>query len=163
MNREDKLDITVGRKLLRANALEAEVQSAIIDYLTTQGFPFTRSDATQSFTHKGNQVSRVVEGWPDITACLPQGRLFAIECKRGVGGILSYEQATTLGRIACIGGLICIARSVDDVVEVLMKGNREQDATEIAKALAKGPDVKALLRRRVRNMRRKNERRAIHG
>jgi urease accessory protein UreH len=147
--------------MLKHNALEHEVQSAIIEYLEFQKIPFTRSDATQSFTESGNQVVRVATGWPDITAILPPGgRTLAIECKRAIGGVLSYEQAETLDRIHRVGGLVVIARSVDDVIATMVHGVRQADLGEIAVALAKGPDIKGMTLRRERNARRKVQRRA---
>lgn len=144
-----KLTLAEGQKLLRANALEAEVQSAVTDYLAAKRIPYTITEAKRSYNERGQQVRRINPGWPDITGCHPTtGQLLGIECKRTVGGVLSYDQAFTLSALFRAGALVVIARSVDDVLS-LLETRRVSDATkrEIADALAKGQTVKTKRKR----------------
>lgn len=124
--------------------LERNVQKEVCDYLfkVAPGRPLTISDATESFNRYGQRVTRIRKGWPDVTGMLPNGVLLAIECKRPVGGKLDPAQAQTLKKIHEWGGLVCIARSVEDVAESLDLYDqdaeirmRPQDALEIEKAL----------------------------
>lgn len=156
----ERLSIYEGRKILRHDALEKEVQSAIVEYLEFRKIHFSITDAGEVFTERGNRIQRVYPvGTSDLIVLTPNCKYLALECKRAIDGVLSYEQAEFLKSALKRGGLICIARSVDDVIEVLMKGVRQCDLDEMEKALAKGPDVKGLLRRRERNTRRRIERR----
>lgn len=158
----EHLNIYEGRKILKAGALEHEVQSAIIEYLTAQKIPYSRTDAAVAFNAEGGRIHRVTEGTSDLMICLPPaGRTLACECKRAVGGVLSYEQAVFLSSVYKVGGLICIARSIECVIEVMMKGNREKDIAEVEKALAKGPDLKGKTRRRGRDAQRWNSRKGL--
>lgn len=138
----NRISLAEGQKLLRANAVEAEVQSAILDYLRVQKIPHTITEAKQSFNQRGQLVRRINPGWPDITAC-HSGAMVAIECKRAVGGVLSYDQADTLHRLFLHGALVVVARSVDDVAD-LLRTRTVSEATkrEIAEALAKGRKVR---------------------
>lgn len=135
MHAPEKISITEGRKILRDEATEAQIQAAIHDYLNTQRIPHSITDATQSFNHKGQRVKRVSGGWPDITACLPNrsGKLFACEVKSATGR-LRPDQARTLYSLIQAGALVVVARSVDCVLEVLGTGCiRERDIEEIAR------------------------------
>lgn len=65
-----------------------------------------------------------------------------------VGGTLSFIQADTLDRLYRQGALVCVPRSVDEVIE-LLETKRTSAATiaEIVAALKKGPKVKSRARR----------------
>lgn len=138
----ERVSITEGRKLVSANSLEINVQMAICSYLDTQRIPYARTDATEAFNRKGQRVKRVDADWPDLTACY-QSYLVGIEAKRAVGGELSHGQAVKLEELHKAGALVVVARSVDDVIE-LLKTKRTSAATiaEIVAALKKGPKVK---------------------
>jgi hypothetical protein len=137
-----RLPLSEGRKELAKGTLETSVQQAIADYLTAQRIPFARTDATESFNRKGQRVCRVNSSWPDLTGCYA-GYCLAIECKRAIGGRLSYEQADCLNRLYQAGALVVIARSVDQV-EDLLRTKRTSAATigEIVRTLNKGPKLR---------------------
>ena len=141
----ERLSITEGRKLVNANALESGVLSAVCDYLDAQRIPYARTDATEAFNRKGQRVCRVDRSWPDLTACAPScgGLMVGIEVKRAEGGRLSFEQAVKLEELHKAGALVVVARSVDEVIE-LLKTKRTSAATiaEIVAALKKGPKMK---------------------
>ncbi|MGM0238484.1 VRR-NUC domain-containing protein [Enterococcus sp. AZ103] len=61
-------------------------------------------------------------GTPDILACV-NGRFVAIEVKRPNGGVLSELQKSKLKKIENSGGVSIVARSVEDVSEVLKYKN----------------------------------------
>lgn len=130
-----RVSITEGRKMLRAAAPERQVQQAIVDYLTVQGIPFAVTDAAEAFNRRGQRIRRVTPGWPDITAC--DREFLAIECKCAGGGKLSPLQAKTLNRLHQRGALVVVARSVDDVIELLQ--TRRTSAATIAEIVAALP------------------------
>lgn len=57
-------------------------------------------------------------GTPDILACV-NSRFVAIEVKRPKGGVVSELQKSKLRKIKMAGGVAIVARSVEDVQEVL--------------------------------------------
>lgn len=130
----NRISITEGRKILRESATEAEIQSAIIGYLQTQRIPHSITNAQRSYNHKGQIVRRIQTGWPDITACWPSEGLFlGIEVKTAKGK-LKPEQAITLHALYMAGALVVVARSVDDVIQVLQSGKiRGADLLEICR------------------------------
>lgn len=130
----DRISQTEYRKILHEAATEAQIQDAITAYLRTQRIPHTVTDATQTFNNKGQRVRRVSGGWPDITACWPNDGLFiGIEVKSAKGR-LRPEQAITLHALYMAGALVCVARSVDDVIQVLQTGKmRREDLMEICR------------------------------
>lgn len=142
------------RETLAARKEDA-VKRDILDFLTRARIPHSPTQAEESRTARGNLVFRVAPGWPDITACGPEGKLVAIECKRPIGDEgLSYKQAETLHAIWCAGGLILVARDVADVEE-LFRTRKSPQATldEVAARLAKGitpADVRRQLARQSR-------------
>lgn len=145
-----KLSIKDGRKLIAKHILEKDVMKAITDYLDLLQIPYSVTNAEEAYDRNGNRVERVRAGWPDITGCY-QGDFLAIEAKRGVGGVLSYKQAVELSSLHAQGALVCIPRSVDDVIE-LLKTKRVSPSTkdEIVRALAKGPKLTSKARKRRR-------------
>lgn len=135
------------RELMKRRT-ESQVQAEITAYLRKSGRPYTITDATVSLNAKGQRVMRVAEGWPDITTVTMDGQatLFAIECKRPYGGILRYEQAVCLKHLWSCGALVCIARSIEDVILLdslnLTLQQRNIHLPEIERAIAKGPKPK---------------------
>lgn len=130
----ERISLTEGRKILRDSATEAEIQSAISEFLTVQKIPHTVTEAKRSYNERGQLVRRIAPGWPDITGCLPYAGVFiGIECKSAKGK-LRPEQARTLYGLYSAGALVVIARDVDSVVEVLTTGRvRDCDVAEIRK------------------------------
>jgi Holliday junction resolvase len=61
-------------------------------------------------------------GTPDILACI-NGRFVAIEVKRPNGGVVSALQKSKLKKIEQVGGVSIVARSVEDVSEMLQQRN----------------------------------------
>ncbi len=135
--------------------LEKTVEVDVKKYLGVMGIPFTPTKADRAFNEEGREVSRVNRGWQDLTACEPgtlnpafAGKLLAIENKRPHGGKLSFEQAVTLQRIHQAQGLVCLARSVDDVIAVRTYGTRQCDLDEIAATIKKGPKQRKTIQTR---------------
>lgn len=128
-----RISITEGRKILRAEATEAQIQDAIVGYLRAQKIPHTTTEAKRSYNERGQLVRRIAPGWPDITGCACGGILLAVECKSAKGR-LRPEQARTLYALYQAGALVCVARSVDCVIETLRTwSSRQQDIEEICR------------------------------
>ena len=161
--------IQEGRKILRANALEDEVQSAIEEYLFIQKVPHTITNAKEAYSRYGRRIEVVEEGWPDVTCVEPGtgdghpswgGKLLAIECKRAEGGVLEYEQAICLQMLWEAKAIIVIARSIDDVIEARRTSRPTQSMiNEILTAIAKGPNLKKKQRRAAERIQRTRRRR----
>lgn len=127
----------------RADILKAKTEDAvdveIEDVLKRHGIEYSKTRAERSYNEHGQIVRRIDRGWPDFTACLPDGgRMLLIESKRPVGGKLRYKQAETLKRFHAANALICIARSGDDLEQVIASGNRQRDIDEVNARLAQG-------------------------
>lgn len=134
--------------MIERSILERDVCKAITDYLDALKIPYGITNAEECYDRNGNRRKRVEKGWPDYTACY-QGDFIAIEAKRACGGGLGYDQAVILDRLYRQGALICIPRSVDDVIELLKtKRTSQQTKDEIAAAKAKGPKLKSKARNR---------------
>lgn len=105
---------------LRANATEAEIQSAICEYLRLFKIPFSVTNADRTYSRNGKVTrSKVYAGWPDITACL-NGRFWGIEVKSKKGR-LRPAQKEVLKMLEEANGIITIARSLDDLIPILEK------------------------------------------
>jgi len=128
----ERISITEYHKILRDNASEDEIRSAIVGFLNEQKIPHSVTEAKRSYNEKGQLVRRLAPGWPDITGCLPYAGVFiGIECKSAKGR-LRPEQARTLYGLYKAGALVVIARDVDTVAEVLTTGRvRDCDVAEI--------------------------------
>lgn len=100
-------------------ATERGLQKAVLQYLTLLGIPATATDASLHFGRDGKPRRKVTyTGWPDVTGCLPGGRLLAIELKSAQGR-LRPEQARTIDVLRSAGALAFVARSIDEVERAL--------------------------------------------
>lgn len=77
------------------------------------------TDASVPFVNGRPRRAKVSEpGWPDITGILPGGRFLGIEVKSKYGR-LRPVQKKVLQELQDSGGLVFVAKSVDDVREAL--------------------------------------------
>lgn len=109
-------------KLLKGKAVrtliapsEAEIQATICQWLDLMKLPYSVTDASIVIAKDGKPRRKVKTGWPDITSCIPGGRLWAIECKT-LKGNLRDSQIAILKQLAEIGALVTIARCLEDVM-----------------------------------------------
>lgn len=63
-------------------------------------------------------------GIPDVLACVG-GRFIGIECK-GPRGRLTAEQAREIARIRAAGGIAGVARSMEDVMQLLQEATGKE-------------------------------------
>lgn len=129
----DRISIEEGRRILRAEATEAQIQDAILGYLRTQRIPHSITEAKRSFNERGQLVRRIAPGWPDITGVACGGIALCVEVKSAKGR-LRPEQARTLYALYQAGAIVVVARSVDCVMEALKTWHtRESDVAEICR------------------------------
>jgi hypothetical protein len=109
-------------KKRRGPGPEAQIQHAIMEYLTAKRIFFWRNNsgvmrAGATAHDKGRFVRFGAVGSPDIIA-LHGGRLYGIEVKSPTGR-LSEAQKSFGAKIEANGGTYVVARSVDDVMRVI--------------------------------------------
>jgi hypothetical protein len=142
MSERKLLTQTSIKRAIEANITEAAVSAAITGYLRAQRIPYTITEAMRSYNQKQQLVQRVRPGWPDITGCF-EGIFPGIECKRPIKGRLSYLQAVELEALYRQGALVVVARSLDDVIQLIeTRAVSQATKDEIAAALTKGPETK---------------------
>ena len=96
---------------------EKEIQKQIIDYLRLRRIPATRHQCGAAH-HRGGHINMGEAGWPDIIACLPDGRFLGIEVKRKEGK-LRPAQSERITELLGNNAAIVVARSVEDVEKAL--------------------------------------------
>lgn len=139
MRKAERISATDWWKAVLEAKTEDMVDVEVEDVLKRHGVSYGKTRAERSFNANNQIVKRLPDGWPDFTACLPpMGRFFVIEAKRPVGGKLRYDQAVRLSEFWEGGALICIARSGEDVEDVIKNGNRQRDIDEVKARLAQG-------------------------
>ena len=97
-------------KSIQSRISEAEITKQIRQYLNLKGI----------FHWKQFQTLGSKAGVSDIIGILPDGRFLAIEVKIPRGRVSPYQQEF-LDQITKSNGIAIIARSVDDVIEVIDK------------------------------------------
>lgn len=108
----------ISANIYHQTARESQIQSAICQWLTLMKIPHAVTDAGLAFDAKGRPRRKVSkDGWPDITACVA-GRFVAIEAKTATGRLRASQRAT-LSEIEQAGGIVIIARSLEDVTRIL--------------------------------------------
>jgi hypothetical protein len=104
---------------------EADVQKQILTLLRYRQIPAWRNNTGAAWLPgaggKMRPVSFSIPGAADVFAILPpNGTFLAIECKRSKGGKgQSDEQKAFERMVRDAGGIYILARSVQDVMEVL--------------------------------------------
>jgi hypothetical protein len=114
-----KMSVEQYRKL----ALENPLRAAVVEYLRLRGYVVSVTDAALRVCPGCGRVSgqSVDTGWPDVTACEPgTGRLVAVETKT-VKGKLRPSQVRCLETLRAAGAVVCVARSLDDLQNVIEK------------------------------------------
>ena len=89
---------------------EATIQLDILTYLRWRQIPAWSTHSPRNHPE--------TPGMADIVGMLPGGRFLAIEVK-SEEGVVSKEQREWLNRLRCHGGLVVVARSVEDVQKVI--------------------------------------------
>lgn len=122
-----RMTVAAYRKLAPENG-RAGVRRAVCEYLSLCHIPYSITDGALIFDESGEIAGRAVtcDGWPDITGCLPGGRMLAIETKTARGR-LRPAQIACLGTLEAAGALVIIAHSIDDVRQQLAAPGTPQD------------------------------------
>lgn len=115
-------------KLAGIEPAESDIQKAILAYLRicpAVAFAWRQnvgSAETERVDARGKSKKSFVKfgfrGCSDLLGFTSDGRFLAIECKTAKGRI-TPDQREFLRRVRAAGGVAILARSVDDVVEVL--------------------------------------------
>jgi hypothetical protein len=114
--------VTLCAEDYQAVAREVDIQRGICQYLDLRRIPFSITDASRTFGTDGKpRRGKVRKSWPDISGCLPGGRMLAVEVKTATGGF-QPGQEEMLERLRRQGALVIVARSIDDVKRALETG-----------------------------------------
>ena len=97
---------------------EREIQRAILIYLRARGCLVAVTDAGAAYRAGSFGADTVPAGWPDITGVMPDGMFIGVECKTPTGR-QSPAQKQMEEAIRGRNGIYILARSIDDVMEVL--------------------------------------------
>jgi hypothetical protein len=99
---------------------EKTVQKAIAVWLMKQGAVVAITDAGILNRLGLGMGCGIPAGWPDITACLANGRFCGVECKAAKGR-QSQDQLLMQERIEDNGGRYILAHSLDEFISEWMK------------------------------------------
>lgn len=119
-------------KARNANRGHNQLCGAILEYLAFKRIPASLCDASASFNRQGRFMpAKAASGWPDIVACVPcetisglmghgfaLGQFIGIEVKTG-SSKPRKNQEEAHAAIRAAGGIVIVARSLDDVMDVL--------------------------------------------
>jgi hypothetical protein len=97
---------------------EAELQSAILAYLRAQ--PDFHPIRILIRRARGRTNSGTAKGVSDVVGVGPLGKFYAVEAKTP-NGMVSDEQADFLALVNRLGGYGIVARSLEDVREMVRK------------------------------------------
>ena len=115
----------------QALAFEDDIRTSIVEYLKLCGIEASITDASRAFGPDGlPRRSKVERSWPDITGCLPGGRMLAIEVKTP-DGRFQPGQPERIARLRAQGALVIVALSVEDV-EREIRASRPQHIVQRA-------------------------------
>lgn len=98
---------------------ESAVLGQCLAYLHIKGIFAWRNNTGAAKTDDGRFVRFGLPGASDIIGVLPGGKFLAVECKRSSGGRVSEQQKAFLEKVKSAGGVAIIAKSVEDLMEVV--------------------------------------------
>jgi len=98
---------------------ESDIQKAIMEYLSARGIWHYRSFNAPLMVGKGKFARTLNPGLPDITGCLPCGRILQIEVKRSKSAPKTKYQQAWISQVSLNNGVAFFAWSVDQVAERL--------------------------------------------
>lgn len=100
---------------------ESEVLSGVISYLhSRRDVWFWRNNSGAASFSPGSFTRFGIPGAADIIGVqAPYGRMFAVECKRELGGTVSKAQEAWGSNLERCGGLYIVARGFDAVARAL--------------------------------------------
>lgn len=105
------------------NCPEIIIQKAILIYLQHLNIFAWRNNNTGLFDPRTQSYRAApLKGISDIIGILPDGRFLAIEVKTKKGKT-TQEQLDFLNNIQYNGGVACVARNIEDVIECLKKNS----------------------------------------
>lgn len=94
---------------------EKQIQQDIVSALRVLNIPHTVSDVGLMRDKQGNfKFKRGTQGWPDISAVLPDGKFLGIEVKSAKGKV-SEQQVSMHGTLIKSNAIIIVARSASEV------------------------------------------------
>jgi hypothetical protein len=133
---QERLTLAEYKRQARKAAPERDTTSAhdslvraCVDYLTLLSVPAYPINQVPRRRKDGTyRTSGAPSGFPDIVACLPSGRMLAVECKTGKAR-LRKDQVRVLQELCDAGALVVRVRSVDDLWDALRDLLREQGRT----------------------------------
>jgi hypothetical protein len=96
---------------------ESDIQSAILQYLNLKHIFHYRNNTGAFRTERGGFYKFGEVGSPDII-CVVRGRFIGIECKTPTGK-LNDNQLDFKERLEEAGGMYVVARSLDDISNIL--------------------------------------------
>lgn len=99
--------------------LEADVLRGCMQWLKSHSIVCDRNN-TGLIDVRGGKMRFGIKGGGDIIGCLPNGRHYEIECKRGRGGSLSPGQQQRKRKIMSNNGVYLIVHSVEELEKLLM-------------------------------------------
>ena len=98
---------------------EKQIQAAILAELARRNIPHTVSDVGLMRNKAGVfKFKRGTQGWPDISAVLPDGKFFGIEVKSAKGEVSTRQKAVHV-RLEAYGAIVLVVRSAYEVYEFL--------------------------------------------
>ena len=99
---------------------ELAIQKAVAAYLRKVGCLVAVTDAGSAHKAGAYHGAAVPPGWPDLTCLTGDGKFLGVECKAPKGRQSNLQKQMQY-QIQQRGGLYVIARSIDDVREVLLR------------------------------------------
>ncbi len=91
---------------------ESVLQAKIVAHAKSKGWPCL------SFRQSKKARGYLEPGWPDLTLCLPNGRVIFIELKGGKG-VLKDKQRLMLAMMKILGHEVCIIKSFKRFLEIV--------------------------------------------
>lgn len=108
---------------MQQKILERDVLKACLDYLHIQGIFCWRTNNIPAPTSDGHFRRFVgLRGVSDLLGVCKDGRFLAVECKSSTGKLSSYQEEFQR-RVAELGGVACVVRSVDELEADLKEAN----------------------------------------
>jgi hypothetical protein len=119
---QGRMDGGVGTKptVLCENVLESEVLKACMGWLKARQILCDRNNTGMGdIAGDGRKFRYGIKGAGDILGCLPNGKHFEIECKRGKGGTQSLDQQKRMKNVRANNGIYLIVHGINELERLM--------------------------------------------
>ena len=95
-------------------------RGSLVNHVPNEEVPRTLDPGVRAHVFQKRRAAGVLNGWPDIQATIPGGRIVFLEMKAPTGGVLSVEQQEIHRQLRALGHHVGVATDIETARGVML-------------------------------------------